>query len=165
MSEYNYGPLEHELTGGTHAEHPCSEQVDDESTEGRTAVYADYERDPVTGEVFTVTKTIPAAPERSERWHISTVKNDVYVAGSKVNATEIYVDDGRTDWCAQVLRLERAKQIVDTMNQHSALIEQREQLVEVLRLIQGFNWQLDDSPHGLEIKRRAELVLTAIEQE
>lgn len=51
------------------------------------------------------------------------------------------------------------------LEQHSTLIEQREQLVEVLRLIQGFNWQLDDSPHGLEIKRRAELALSAIEQE
>lgn len=45
------------------------------------------------------------------------------------------------------------------------LIEQQRQLVEVLRLIQGFDWQLDDSPHGLEVKRRAELALSAIEQE
>jgi hypothetical protein len=28
-------------------------------------------------------------------------------------------------------------------------------LREVLQLIQGFNWCLDDSPHGQEIKRRA----------
>lgn len=172
-------------------EHPRPEQAGGETAEFERNYYADYQRQRMAKYPARVLVDLvaageinreqyerlrresvepehddaPAAPERSERWRISTVKNDVYVAGSKVNATEIYVDDGRTDWCAQVLRPERAKQIVNTMNQHSTLTEQREQLVEVLRLIQGFNWQLDDSPHGLEIKRRAELVLTTIEQE
>lgn len=40
-------------------------------------------------------------------------------------------------------------------NQHQALVAERELLREALQLIQGFNWQLDDSPHGQEIKRRA----------
>lgn len=39
--------------------------------------------------------------------------------------------------------------------QLSEVIKERNELHEVLQLIQGFNWQLDDSPHGQEIKRRA----------
>lgn len=35
------------------------------------------------------------------------------------------------------------------------VIKERNELHEVLQLIQGFNWQLDNSPHGQEIKRRA----------
>lgn len=58
-----------------------------------------------------------------------------------------------------------ANQIANEHNQHSTLIAQRERLLEVLQLIQGFNWQLDDSPHGQEIRRRAEEAITTIEQE
>lgn len=34
-------------------------------------------------------------------------------------------------------------------------------LVEAIELIQGFNWRLDDSEHGEEIKRRALAALAA----
>jgi len=37
-------------------------------------------------------------------------------------------------------------------------------LREVLQLIQGFDWWLDDSPHGLEIKRRALVALAGEEK-
>ena len=35
----------------------------------------------------------------------------------------------------------------------------QEELLDALELIQGFNWQLDDSAHGKEIKRRAEAAI------
>lgn len=39
------------------------------------------------------------------------------------------------------------------------LIASHDKLLEVLQLIQGFNFALDDSPHGKEIRRRAESVI------
>lgn len=50
--------------------------------------------------------------------------------------------------------------LLDQLNQHlAAIIKERDDLREVLQLIQGFNWQLDNSPHGQEIKRRALLLI------
>jgi predicted RNase H-like nuclease (RuvC/YqgF family) len=36
-----------------------------------------------------------------------------------------------------------------------SLSEKADELHDTLRLIQGFDWRLDNSPHGQEIKRRA----------
>ena len=45
------------------------------------------------------------------------------------------------------------------INTIAELERERDELRDVLELIQGFNWQLDDSPHGREIKRRALVAL------
>lgn len=61
-------------------------------------------------------------------------------------------------WTPNVLEpedsLDNARFIIRAVNNHTAL-------VEALQLLQGFNWRLDDSAHGQEIKRRAELALEA----
>lgn len=38
------------------------------------------------------------------------------------------------------------------------------ELLSALELIQGFNWQLDDSDHGKEIKRRALAAIAATKE-
>jgi hypothetical protein len=38
--------------------------------------------------------------------------------------------------------------------------EEIEALVEAVKLVQGFDWRLDESAYGIEIKRRAEAAVT-----
>lgn len=47
----------------------------------------------------------------------------------------------------------------------SQLTDLEAALYDALQLIQGFNWQLDDSPHGQEIKRRALTALALVDDE
>lgn len=99
-------------------EQPRPEQAGGEATDETTAVYADYdERDPITGEVFTVTKTVPAASERGVE------RNDkMYSKSSRQTRQHVHF----CMFCGQ-----SGTELSN--KQHSTLIAQRERLLEALR--------------------------------
>jgi len=59
-------------------------------------------------------------------------------------------------------RLANAKLIADSVNERDALLAEVGRLREALELLQGFDFRLDDSPHGKEIRRRAVAALSGM---
>lgn len=139
MSDYNYGPLEHELAGGTSTEKvECSGSCgietphwasfhDDEPPVPRAGESERVEHSPLPWHVYEGGNFVNVATEGYEDY----VNKHHYlggpfsVASMEYNATPSYKSDHKK-------AMANAHLIVECVNQHATLIEQRERLVKLL---------------------------------
>src|SRR6185503_2380323 len=104
----------------------------------------------------TQSKPDTAATERRElepSWRSDKAHEAICESAERI--ANHYCDEDDT-YFPEVKRLTVAiSAAVDSFDTVRALEAERDALREALQLIQGFDWQFDDSPHGQEIKRRA----------
>jgi len=122
----------------------------------------------IPSRVYCLDCDLPAM-ESCVRWHTAREKGVVTMSEDKIESwLPVRLSEGDDIEDSNGYRLAalydnegtsvRAAYLVKAANTYPAL-------VEVLQLLQGFDWQLDDSPHGQEIRRRAEEALALAEGE